>query len=426
MASSYDYDAWDASSKAASRASRASRASKASENNSNDIHKVVTLDGVAIPLVDPQNFSEFWEAREARRRQESGGGGRVAAAEARREGDDVEQRRQGGSGGVVEGPTDGDPMPGVGNNSASPLDSHSNSPVTFYTANQRQNQGAVAMYGEGVQEVARSGARKHQRPLSAAIRRPRSAQRSRATGDNRANLSGGGGGGGRGGRGLESNRGRPQSAQPAQRRSLGRSRNRPSSARRKRRSGGGSDHSSKKGYGSRTRGGAPPMRGNEEDRARVLEDYAKSIKALRKMRPTSSTQYLKLRAAKRRAEARSFASSLALEEKRRKIEVRTQVKEANKWAIMLNSGHSYTVVDDPHAGVFGMSVKVLKPNRKSLTGGAGEGASDSSTHVMKKLSIAAFQREHDRMKVEVDRDKALRAISTGGAAAGGGRPWRRK
>jgi hypothetical protein len=162
------------------------------------------------------------------------------------------------------------------------------------------------------------------------------------------------------------------------------------------------------------------MRGNEEDRARVLEDYAKSIKALRKMRPTSSTQYLKLRAAKRRAEARSFASSLALEEKRRKIEVRTQVKEANKWAIMLNSGHSYTVVDDPHAGVFGMSVKVLKPNRKSLTGGAGEGASDSSTHVMKKLSIAAFQREHDRMKVEVDRDKALRAISTGGAAAGGG------
>ena len=138
------------------------------------------------------------------------------------------------------------------------------------------------------------------------------------------------------------------------------------------------------------------------------------------MRPTSSTQYLKLRAAKRRAEARSFASALAQEEKKRKIEVRAQVKEANKWAIMLNSARSYTLVDDPHAGVFGMSVKVLKPDRKSLTGSSREGTADSSSHVTKKLSIAAFQREHGRMKIEVDRNKALRAISTGGVAVGAG------
>ena len=32
--------------------------------------QVVTLDGVAIPLVDPQNFQEFWNEREELRQRE--------------------------------------------------------------------------------------------------------------------------------------------------------------------------------------------------------------------------------------------------------------------------------------------------------------------------------------------------------------------
>ena len=47
---------------------------------------------------------------------------------------------------------------------------------------------------------------------------------------------------------------------------------------------------------------------------------------------------------------------------------------------MLNSGRSYTLVEDPNAGVLGMSVKVLKPDRKSLSGKRSSKRGAAKTH----------------------------------------------
>ena len=126
--------------------------------------KVVTLDGVAIPLVDPQNFSEFWESREARRKKEREGAARRSSRRApprsqpmtmekledlRRHDERYRRGRFGGEPGArywERGRCYEFAIKGAG---------------TFYTASQRQNQGAVAMYGE---EVAKPSARR--RPTS--------------------------------------------------------------------------------------------------------------------------------------------------------------------------------------------------------------------------------------------------------------------
>lgn len=382
MASSYDYDAW------ADEGKRSGKKAKPSQ-------KVVTLDGVAIPLVDPQNFSEFWDEREERRRLEK---------EEKRELQHVAHGVGSDANLKKEKSLSHGSAAQKSNAVAYAADSDSSSPVSFYSASHGYNQGAVAIYGEGVSETSDF---RERRPsddrMRARVRpRPQSAQRTRST--TGATSSGMSSNVGSRSRRKGATRARPQSAQP-----IKRYRNRPASAGRTRR---------RKDYGLNKRRSAntSPKRGSEEDRQRVLEDYAKSIKAQRKMRPTSSSQYIKLRAAKRRAEARSFASSLAAEEKRRKIEVKAQVKEANKWSIMLNSGHSYTLVEDENAGVFGMAIKVLKP-LESLSGsrrGTQGHTQDPSNQMSQKISIAAFQREHARIKIEMDRNKALQAISSGG------------
>ena len=207
MASSYDYDAWGEGKRGASS-------------------KVVTLDGIAIPLVDPQNFSEFWEEREARRKKEreARGAAQAAADEARQK-----SAYDNGEGGGDEGGTTNDigeddsaanPARGIGNVGVA-TNSQSKAPASFYTASQRQNQGAVAMYGEGSSQTIRSG-RRSDRAMGRSRQRPQSAHRSRSSRNNMSSSSP-----------RNTSGRRPQSAQPAQRRGLGRKR--PSSARTKQR-----------------------------------------------------------------------------------------------------------------------------------------------------------------------------------------------
>ena len=347
--------------------------------------QVVTLDGVAIPLVDPQNFQEFWREREEQRQREP----RPVYAAAT----------------ASEARLSGSPLSGSGKDP----DRNASSPVGFYTANKQRQQGALTVYGEatptrdtsnahsgGDGEGGRvgvsprgGGGRKHgparSSPQKAFRRkqreRPKSAQHSGTRLSSR-------------GRGRNQ---RPQSAQPAKRR-------RPKSSSRMASTAGGA---AARGYGVHSHGGDPAMvmvTGSEADRRRVIEGYAKSIKEQRRVRPTTSSEYLKLRAARRRAAAKDFADSLAEEEKRRKAEVRAQVIEANKWSIMLSTEHSFSVVEDPSAGVHELAVHVMSTGERG--------------NVLRKLSVAAFQREYEKMKFEVDRKKALRALSASASAGG--------
>ncbi len=359
-----------------------SRGNRRRANPREGKQQVVTLDGVAIPLVDPQNFQEFWREREEQRQRDP----RPVYAAA--------------------------PAPASGTRFAGSLgtdpDRDASSPLGFYTANTQRQQGAVTVYGEGTPTrdsrharrgadhgdgaSPRSGGGRIDRPARSppsrakAFRRkqrerPQSAQHSSSRTSSR--------GGGR--------KPRPQSAQPAKRR-------RPKSAGRMASTAGavaGRD------YGARKRAGAPAammVTGSEADRRRVIERYARSIKEQRRVRPTTSSEYLKLRAARRRAAAKDFADSLAEEEKRRKIEVRAQVIEANKWSIMLSTEHSFSVVEDPSAGVHELAVHVMSTGERG--------------NVLRKLGVAAFQREYEKMKSEVDRKKALRALSASASADG--------
>ena len=146
--------------------------------------------------------------------------------------------------------------------------------------------------------------------------------------------------------------------------------------------------------------------GSEEDRRRVMEDYANSIKAQRRVRPTSSADYIKLRAARRRQQAKEFADSLKDEEKRKKIEIHSKVQEMNKWVLSNGADVNYQVVTDKNASnAHGFAVHVLA--RGTLK---------------RRLGIGSFEREHDKMKIEMDRKKALRALSSdhgGGNNEGG-------
>lgn len=144
--------------------------------------------------------------------------------------------------------------------------------------------------------------------------------------------------------------------------------------------------------------------GSEEDRRRVMTEYANSIKAQRQVRPTSSSEYIKLRAAKRRQQAKEFAESLKNEQKRKKIEVKSKMNEINKWLLMNGEDYRYNVVEDVNAGAHGMAIMCSGKNGTS-----------------RRLMIGGFEREHDKMKIEMDRKKALRALSAdGGSGSGSG------
>jgi len=182
--------------------------------------------------------------------------------------------------------------------------------------------------------------------------------------------------------------GRPQSAQPSRRR-----RRRPKSAR----------LSGTTGQGARRVGDRIIPSGSEEDRRRVMEDYANSIKAQRRVRPTSSAEYIKLRAARRRQQAKEFADSLKSEEKRKKIEIRSKVQEMNKWVLSNGQDLNFTVLEDANAGAHGIAVHVLARGK-----------------LLRRLGIGSFEREHDKMKIEMDRKKALRALSSDNNMYSGG------
>lgn len=143
--------------------------------------------------------------------------------------------------------------------------------------------------------------------------------------------------------------------------------------------------------------------GSEEDRRRVMEEYANSIKAQRQVRPTSSSQYIKLRAAKRRQQAKEFAESLKNDEKRKKIQVKVKVNEMNKWVLMNGEDYRYSILEDVNAGAHGIAIMC-----------SGKGGTS------RRLVIGGFEREHDKLKIEMDRKKAMRALSADGGGGSNG------
>ena len=162
---------------------------------------VVTLDGVAIPLVDPQNFQEFWNEREEEKMREAENNLRYASKTKDNQ----------------------DSPPGSGS-----INTTNQSPPSFYSSGQQQ--GAVAFQGEGKQQqqqqqTNRSRTRQRQRPQSAQRRTRNNMQGKRKQGrpssamSRTAPVS-------RSRSGGHGNGSRPASAQPSRRR-----RRRPKSAR---------------------------------------------------------------------------------------------------------------------------------------------------------------------------------------------------
>ena len=327
----------------------------------NNSTQVVTLDGVAIPLVDPHNFQEFWNEREEERIRDS----EKTMMYAEKVQSDSQRRRQRDDAALqsrerrdIETQYPGRNRIGTLSNSASTFDQPQQGAVsylgegtlddTYYQQQQEQQQ--EQQQRRTIMDMNHRRQQQRQRPQSAQRQRsrqrrgarPASAHSSTRSGPRRS-MSKTAPSDSHHRRTKNNHRSRPQSAQPSKRRT------RPKSAR----------LSGTTGVGARrTKGGHVIPSGGEEDRRLVLENYQNSIKAQRRIRPTSSSEYIKLRAAKRRQQAKNFAESLKFEEKKRKVEVRAKVKEMNKWVLSNGDDVHYSIVEDVNAGAHGIIIHV--------------------------------------------------------------------
>jgi hypothetical protein len=312
--------------------------------------QVVTLDGIAIPLVDPQNFQEFWNEREEQRIREQENLLRYSSkTKERTNREEKIEKSPSFDGGNTESKYPGTNRIG--------------------TSNPREinHPGALALYGEGsgeeegrIEDGYQDNLNNHRNSRMTNSgrninrqKRPQSAQRQRSS----------------------NRRGdRPSSAHPSTRMSrtapsssssssssssFGNSGRRPKSAQTYKRRPKSARLSGTTGIGARrTKDGVVIRSGGEADRRLVMENYAKSIKAQRQVRKTSSLQYIKLRASKRRQQAKQFADSLKSEERKRKVEIRSKVSEMNKWARANGNNLNYSVVEDMKAGAHGIAIHV--------------------------------------------------------------------
>ena len=332
---------------------------------------VVTLDGVAMPLVDPQNFQDFWNEREEQKMREQE---KTLQYESKREDRGTKKFHSGALSLHGEGRDEDYERSSQHQSSQRQQDSRTQLAASSRSTQRRRPQSAQRSRTSRVSSRdssrdstdSRGGTRQQQRPSSAMSRTAPARSSSGLHGGKRSSST------------NKRRRQRPKSA---------------------------SRLSGTTGVGARRiNGGRVIPSGSEEDRRRVMTEYANSIKAQRQVRPTSSSEYIKLRAAKRRQQAKEFAESLKNEQKRKKIEVKSKINEINKWLLMNGEDYRYNVVEDVNAGAHGMAIMC-------------SGKSGTS----RRLMIGGFEREHDKMKIEMDRKKALRALSAdGGGGSGSG------